>query len=95
MEHYNEITTSRRFVRRESVQEKCDILKEKWNSLSSSVPGRINSLHEEIKGWSEFYNSLDQFTSWLDNMKGFTLQENPKGEMEAQKHLQELEVNLI
>lgn len=93
LEHYNDITASRRFVRRESVQDKCDNLKEKWTSLSSSVPWRINTLHQEIKSWSEFYHSLDRFTSWLDEKKGFTQQENPKGEIEAQQHLQELEVS--
>ena len=92
VEHYHEIASSRRFIRRESVKEKCIHLTEKWNLLSSSVPGRINSLHEEIQGWAGFYSSLDQFTAWLEEMEGFTRKENLQGETEAQEHLKELEV---
>lgn len=97
VESYQDICTNDQnlYVSEESVDEKCESLKKKWDSLNCSIPQRVDMLREEIQAWTRFYQELDSFTTWVDEMQGFTKIEKPRDEQEARDQLNQLEVCIL
>lgn len=85
-------TDNGKYIHQDSVEEKCNSLKKKWSSLNSSIPGRMESLKEELQSWSRFYCELEEFVTWLQEMEALTHHEKPRDEKDAKKQLKDLEV---
>ena len=96
VENYQEISNSGKYllyVQDKVVDEKCDSLTKKWESVACSIPQRVEALKEEIDSWRGFYETLDAFVAWVDEMEGFTKLEKPGDELEAVEQLKGLEVS--
>jgi len=85
-------TDNSKYISQDSVEKKCDSLKEKWSTLNRSIPERVESLTEELQSWSRFYLALEEFVTWLKEMEALTHHEKPKDEKDAKKQLKDLEV---
>lgn len=81
-----------KYIRQDSVEDKCDSLKKKWDTLDIAIPERVDSLKEELQNWSNFYRELDEFVAWLNEMESFTKIDKPRDEKEAKQQLKDLEV---
>lgn len=97
VESYQELSNSGKYmmyIQDKIVDDKCDSLKKKWESLASSIPQRVETLKGELHSWKGFHEKLDAFLAWVEEMEGFTKIEKPRDENEAVQQLKGLEVSV-
>ena len=96
VESYQELSNTGKymlFIQDGVVDDKCDSLKKKWESLANSIPERVETLMGELNSWRSFHEKLDAFLAWVDEMETFTKIEKPRDESEALQQLKGLEVS--
>lgn len=96
VENYQELSNTGKYmmyIEDKTVDDKCDSLKRKWESLANSIPERVETLKGELRSWKSFYEKLDAFLAWVEEMEGFTKIEKPRDEQEAVQQLKGLEVS--
>ena len=96
VESYQELSNTGKymlFIQDGVVDDKCDSLKKKWESLANSIPERVETLMGELSSWRSFHEKLDAFLAWVDEMETFTKIEKPRDESEALQQLKGLEVS--
>lgn len=96
VENYQELSNSGKYmlyIQDDIVDDKCESLKKKWESLASSIPQRVETLKGELHSWKSFHEKLDAFLAWVEEMEGFTKIEKPRNEDEAVQQLKGLEVS--
>lgn len=97
VESYQELSNSGKYmmyIQDKIVDDKCDSLKKKWDSLSSCIPERVETLKGELDCWKSFHEKLDAFLAWVEEMEGFTKIDKPRDENEAVQQLKGLEVSV-
>ena len=96
VENYQELSNTGKYmlyIQDKIVDNKCDSLRKKWESLASNIPQRVETLKEELNSWKSFHEKLDAFLVWVEEMEGFTKIEKPRDENEAVQQLKGLEVS--
>ena len=96
VESYQELSNTGKymlFIQDGVVDDKCDSLKKKWESLANSIPERVETLMGELNSWRSFHEKLDAFLAWVDEMETFTKIEKPRDESETLQQLKGLEVS--
>lgn len=98
VENYQELSNTSKYmfyIQDRLVDEKCDSLRKKWDTLTNGIPERVESLKEELSDWRSFHEKLDAFIAWVEEMEGFTKIEKPRDETEAMQQLKGLEVSTV
>lgn len=96
VENYQELSNTGKYmlyIQDKLVDEKCDSLRKKWEALANGIPERVETLKGELHSWKSFYEKLDAFIAWVDEMEAFTKVEKPRDETEAAQQLKRLEVS--
>ena len=97
VESYQELSNSGKYmmyIQDKIVDDKCDSLKKKWESLASNIPQRVETLKGELHSWKDFHVKLDAFLAWVEEMEVFTKIGKPRDENEAVQQLKGLEVSV-
>lgn len=48
---------------------KCDDLQTHWQKIQGVIPERISVVNEELDGWIQYDEKLQQFKSWLSEVE--------------------------
>lgn len=65
------------------MDEKCDLLWKKWDIFINGILERVEFFKEELSDWRSFYEKLDVFIVWVEEMEGFIKIEKLCDEMEV------------
>ena len=47
----------------------CNELESKWREIQTVLPQRVTVVQEEIDAWIQLNGKLEEFSSWLDEVK--------------------------
>ena len=53
----------------EKLNERCNKLETKWRKIQTILPQRATAVQEEICTWIDFYEKLEEFQLWLEEVK--------------------------
>ena len=66
---FKELGQQYNIIDSQKLHEHCNELKSKWQEIQEILPQRAAAAHEEIGTWIEFDEKLDEFQSWLEEVK--------------------------